>query len=1015
MALFRSLLLALIGIGFGSSFAASASDLDGIAWPNFTHYGSRDGLPDAVLFDVLVDREGFVWAATQAGLYRYAGGSWEAFGPAATRGQIRDLHLDSSGRVWVGTDSAGIAIFSDDEWTLLGRAQGLLTDRIFRIAETDESGQPRLWIGTGDRGALRQRGTGSLSHPSPSDFELIDAKQGVVGEEVFAIARSEQLLGGPREWLGSFEGGLFSRPAPTVAEPTQLPWTRFEVGGFSASRIRDLRVLHEGDREVLWIATYGSGLYRFDGELVHYRRADGSLPSDLVYEVAETTVGGVQSIWAATKGGLIRIRDGVLTRFDRNHGLPFDAVRSVNAWPSPDGIQLLWVGTESGISRGILNDGSFATVSTLGAAGNGVWSVLVEPHEGKERLWVAAAFDGVLRYQDGRWHDYPETRQFGGSNVGGRLVKSILDAEGVPRVFVATWGGAVYQVGSDDELRRLEVPWTERDGEVVLDAVSLRSPDGAFEQWFALRESGLYGLREGRWQHHVLGPKGVQSRLSGLIEQRDANGRNWLWASSYSGLWRYDGSQWQHVEDGKQTEVTRLLGGSLVRVGERTELWTGSIGAGVRRFDVSHPEQPAVITAALPPSPHPTVFGVIADGQGRVYVCSNRGVQRLTAAASGYTSEVFYKSDGLVHDECNTGSMHIDDQERLWIGSLGGLSVLTPRTARGDMQAKPLLLRSVVVDGQIQALEQSLRLPSHYREVGFEFALLSWKREQQSAFRTQLIGYDPLPSDWSSEPRRRFGKLPVGDYTLQIEARDYAGRAAKPIRIAISVQPTWWETTAAKVLGSGAAVLLFGLAVRWASRRQRLRASQLALLVEQRTAELNQALRTVEALSLRDELTQVGNRRHVLRQLEHLAADGQAGVLGLILFDVDLFKSYNDRYGHPAGDRVLTQVASAVQVSLGGRGELGRYGGEEFLVAARVRDADALVALAEELRAAVEGLTMEHAEAPLGKLTISAGCACERRASAQTQRLLDRADRALYVAKQAGRNCVRLDVDSEAA
>ena len=163
-------------------------------------------------------------------------------------------------------------------------------------------------------------------------------------------------------------------------------------------------------------------------------------------------------------------------------------------------------------------------------------------------------------------------------------------------------------------------------------------------------------------------------------------------------------------------------------------------------------------------------------------------------------------------------------------------------------------------------------------------------------------------------------------------------------------------------------------------------------------------------LAILDELTGVPNRRffnHLIRkEWGRAARDGTP--LSLLLIDIDLFKGYNDRYGHPAGDGCLARVAGTVNRLTRRPGDaVARYGGEEFAVLLANTDTDGAAVVAETLRVAVERLGVEYAGSPHRVVTISLGVATaipDRRTS--PERLIIAADYALYDAKRAGRNRV---------
>lgn len=159
--------------------------------------------------------------------------------------------------------------------------------------------------------------------------------------------------------------------------------------------------------------------------------------------------------------------------------------------------------------------------------------------------------------------------------------------------------------------------------------------------------------------------------------------------------------------------------------------------------------------------------------------------------------------------------------------------------------------------------------------------------------------------------------------------------------------------------------------------------------------------RELERLARTDSLTQLANR-HVLqealtREAARRSADGQQ--LALVLLDLDLFKQINDRFGHPAGDAVLVEVARRLENTVRAGEVLARVGGEEFAWLLPACDAEEALAAADRARAAIASEPFGRA----GKLTMSAGVGLVSTPS-DGDALYRMADRALYDAKQSGRN-----------
>jgi diguanylate cyclase (GGDEF)-like protein len=174
-------------------------------------------------------------------------------------------------------------------------------------------------------------------------------------------------------------------------------------------------------------------------------------------------------------------------------------------------------------------------------------------------------------------------------------------------------------------------------------------------------------------------------------------------------------------------------------------------------------------------------------------------------------------------------------------------------------------------------------------------------------------------------------------------------------------------------------------------------------------------LQKYSRLATQDTLTGCNNRRHFLQLLrnEHKRCMRYKDSYAVFIIDIDHFKKINDTYGHPAGDKVIQQVARTIEKGIRTSDQCGRIGGEEFGVLLVKAGKDEAYAVAEKLRVAIENMDITT-EGHSIKLTVSVGIAIF--IAAQTQEKTDvnvsdmikRADMALYTAKQSGRNQTHL-------
>jgi diguanylate cyclase (GGDEF)-like protein len=179
-------------------------------------------------------------------------------------------------------------------------------------------------------------------------------------------------------------------------------------------------------------------------------------------------------------------------------------------------------------------------------------------------------------------------------------------------------------------------------------------------------------------------------------------------------------------------------------------------------------------------------------------------------------------------------------------------------------------------------------------------------------------------------------------------------------------------------------------------------APQIAVAIDR--AALKEKAGEFEQLSVTDELTGLVNIRYLKERLtEEIKRSERHGFpMSFMMIDVDEFKSYNDNFGHPEGDRALKMVGALLKEGLRGADVAARYGGEEFSILLPQTICEEAVTIAERIRRRVEKTVF-----PNRKVTVSIGIACCSPELNSSGKLIRAADRALYAAKQAGRNNVQ--------
>ncbi len=946
------------------------------------------------------DAQGYIWAD---GPVRYNGRTWQPLkvpGEASPE-QIWTMLAASDGSLWFGRTAGGLrrlhqgvwtwyppgrdmpsgavsAIVEEDRRTVwVGTANGLARCRDGRCAETlalrgivvrnlvvtRAAGRPALWIGT-NLGLFRLEG---IDGPSPALSRRFADPAVLPSPSIRSLAETAS-ADGVALWVGTDLG---------IARLQGNVWTRYdERSGLPPAPITAIVASRSLDgKPVVWAGTFRLGLLRFesDGRWTLFDSHSG-LPADYVYNLLVTQDRGEQALWVSTPAGLARLERERWVALDSSSGLPNDFVVGLGETTFPDGLHAYWIGTTGGMVR--RTPRGWEPYSPFSTASEIVFATLdTRLEDGTRAFWVGSA-NALHRFDHGHWSSFTS--------------------------------------------RNSPLP---PDWIVSLLAV----PAGRGTELWVGTMRGLLRYAAGRWTILHPGSSGLPGdQVRSLVSTPRRGGGQVLWTGTDQGVGRSEGESWERIAvPCLPHPAVYALHAQLAAEGGGW-LWIGT-QAGLARLRIDaegRPQHGPQDCQALTGQPliHPLVMGVQTDAWGRVYLFTDFGVSRLTLE-KGYLAtariESFDSGDGLPGMEFNRAAF-TDSLGRIWAGANGGAAILDPAPPRRSLpQPAVLRLERILVMGRERPLLPGTALRHDENDIDLEYALLSYHREQATRYQTQLVGLESHPSPWTAEARAVYNRLPRGDYTFRVWARDSEGSLSGPAEVPFRIRPAPWLSAWAIALY---ALALIGLGYGTSHvRALSQRATTLETEVAERTRELAEANRRLEVASLTDPLTGLSNRRFLSLNIEPdlrqsvrntlgSAAPGERnGGLIFYFLDIDHFKQLNDRAGHAAGDRVLVELAGRLREAARDTDAVLRWGGEEFLIVSRWADRRAGEALAARLLSAVAGAPFAAAPGASCEVTCSVGWAPypwrpEVPDAVHYEQVLTLADRALYVAKREGRN-----------
>ncbi len=734
------------------ALSAAATPAPPSPWlSDYTHtaWNGLNGAPVDV-HKIAQTSDGWLWAATPAGLFRFDGVHFERMeqihGQALRSSNVMGLLAAADGGLWVGYRLGGVSVFGPQGARHFGPAQGLPDSAVWSLTQGPDG---TVWVATSASMA-------SLA-PGAQRFATPDQASGLANTLVRQILFDRAGV----QWV-SAQGGVYFRP-PGASRYTQA-WPRL-----------DLMAMAEGPDGSMWAC---------DGLTKCYRMSM-TAPAGNAPPKPEVEGNGIHF---DRDGGMWTLRFHALNRYLQGSGATVGPDQQLNkenglSGPLPqtffqDREGSIWIGTSNGIDRLRRNRLQVMPVAVpfdqpmLASVGNG--EMLISDSATPLRRYRA---DGSSEFEH-----------------AGNFDAAYRDAEGT------LWlgnGDGLWRRNGPAQYSRTPMPL-----ELAGFPVQAMVHDAAHQMWVSVGRKGLYRIEQGQWRRHG-GLAGLPEDMAMCLAQ-DGAGRVW------AGYLRNQVA----VIDGATAQLFGpvqglALGNVLALLVDGDHLWLGG-ETGLALLDLKRRPlrfMPVQLAATPATSSLRGISGIVRTTDGELWLHGASGITRIAAAEVArllerpeqpIQAEFFNALDGLLGLPGQfrpLTSVLADSTGRLWFSTASEVATLDPRRIARNPQAPAVQITGVRAGAVDYPASATVHLAQDQRDVRFSFTALSLGMPERVAFRYQLQGYD---KEWQDPQGRReafYTNLPPGSYRFAVRAANEDGVwNQQGAAIWLNIAPAFTET-----------------------------------------------------------------------------------------------------------------------------------------------------------------------------------------------------------------------------
>jgi len=772
------------------------------------HWDTENGLPHNSVKQLFQTRNGYLWIGTQQGLARFDGLTLTTFTshntPAIPNNQITSMAETADDSLWIGT-SAGLVRYRDGEFTSFNRTHGIKSDTINAVAVAPDGS---LWI-AGRNGVTRWADGRFVNDIDTSAFNTLAMRTMIVDRQknIWLVSGNEVLR---------YRDGTFVRFDRAQGLPAQ-----------------GIQMMREDAAGHLVVVTQ-SGLRRLEGETFVPFEQNAALSSPRLSTALFDRSG---NLWTGSVGGLDRWHDGQVVAYIDRNGHKLGVVDALIE--GREGC--LWVGTSEGLYR--LTDRRASSLSTEAGLPGSLATAVMQSRDGS--LWVSTWGAGVTQFQNGT-----ATRYEVGKPLSHETVTAIYESpdgamwfgnrgSSVDRLVDGKVSTYVYQLGVATS-RPVTAMLADDDGTLLI----------------GISKRGLLQLRDAKISPVPEAAALAAATVWKLFRTRDGR---LLMGTSEGIFQRRADRTWEPVKFPglDNTVVARDL------LEADDTLWLATDGHGLVRWQGGHARAYTSREGLV----DDTLFSVLDDGHGALWVSSARGLARvrqseLTALDRGTATVIDCLTLGRV-DGLLSASTAGDGSPAAWRLTDGrimtttdkGVAVVDPRLLQVNSQPPTVVIETVLADDRALPTGRDLTVPAGVGKLEFRYTALSLIAPERQRFRYQLEGSDTRWVEAGHDRRAHYTHLAPGRYTFRVLACNNDGVWNETgATLAVTMLPhfyqTFWFRLAAITL-----LVALGTSLVWL-RIRRLKEHEASL--RRMNAELDQRVRerTAELSRSNDEVQQ---------------------------------------------------------------------------------------------------------------------------------------------------------------